>query len=404
MVAIRALKDTELFTPIQVGNAKLSNRIAFAPTTRIRGLETNVPSDLAVTYYDDRTKYAGSLVITEATIVSPKLGVYEKIPGIYNEEQVKAWKVITDKVHANGSYIAIQFWGLGRVANAAATKKLGYPLVAPSAIHYSEAAKEESEKAGNPLHELTTEEVEKIVKEDYVNAAKNAVAAGFDIIEIHGAHGYLVDQFFNASSNQRTDKYGGSIENRARFALEIIDELTAVVGADKLAIRLSPWAKFQAMRAEEEEVLPVAQLGYFLSELTKRAKKGKELAYVSIVEPRVSGITDVKASEQFGDNSFVRSVYKGVLIRAGNYTYDAPHFETALKDASDGNTLVAFSRFFTSNPDLVQRLHDGTDLESYDRDTFYTPGNWGYNTYGAYGEKKVFDEEAERNRMPLPIH
>lgn len=404
MVAIRALKDTKVFEPIQVGNLKLSNRIAFAPTTRIRGLETNVPSDLAVTYYDDRTKYAGSLVITEATIASPKFGVYERVPGIYNDDQVKAWKVITDRIHANGSYVAVQLWALGRVAHPGATKKLGYPLIAPSALYYSEESKKAAQEAGNPIHELTTEEVENLIKDDYVNAAKKAVAAGFDIVEIHGAHGYLVDQFFNASSNKRTDKYGGSIENRARFALEIIDELSKVVGAEKLAIRLSPWAKFQGILAEGEEVLPVAQLGYFLSELTKRADKGQKLAYVSIVEPRVSGITNVDKSEQFGDNSFVRSVYKGTLIRAGNYTYDAPNFETALADVHDGNTLVAFARFFTSNPDLVQRLHDGTDLVSYDRNTFYNVDNWGYNTYAAHGEKKLFDEEAERKRLPLPIH
>lgn len=404
MVAIKALKDTQVFEPVKVGANKLSNKIVFAPTTRFRGLESNTASDLAVQYYDDRTKYPGSLVITEATIASPKFGVYERVPGIYNEEQTKAWKEIVDKVHANGSFISIQLWALGRVASPAATKKAGHPLIAPSAIYWNEESKKEAEDAGNPLQALTTEEIEDFVKKDYVNAAKNAVAAGFDYIEIHGAHGYLVDQFFNASSNQRTDKYGGSIENRARFGLEVIDELIPIVGAEKLAIRLSPWAKFQGVKAEKEEVSPIAQIGYFLSELQKRAEAGKELAYVSIVEPRVSGIVDVKSSEQFGDNSFVRSVWKGVVVKAGNYTYDAPEFTTALEDIKDGKTLIAFARFFTSNPDLVQRLHDGNDLTEYDRTTFYAPSNWGYNTFNPAGVNTVFNEEAERKRLPLPIH
>lgn len=403
MVAVRALKDTQVFTPTTVGAHTFSNKIVYAPTTRRRALENNVPSDLAAQYYDDRSKFPGSLVITEATIASPRFGMYERVPGIYNDEQVQAWKKITDKVHANGSFASIQLWNLGRVADPKYTKATGYPLVAPSAVYHSDEAKRAAEEAGNPLRELTTQEVEEFVQ-DFIKAGKNSVAAGFDYVEVHGAHGYLVDQFFNPSTNQRTDKYGGSIENRARFALEVIDGLIAAIGADKVAIRLSPWAKFQNVKAENEDVSPVAQLGYFLGELQKRAKEGKELAYVSIVEPRVSGIVNVDVSEQFGDNSFVRSIWKGVVIKAGNYTYDAPEFKTALEDISDGKTLVAFSRFFTSNPDLVQRLHDGVDLVAYNRDTFYNSDNWGYNTFNASGSNIVFDEAVERQRIPLPIH
>lgn len=402
MVAIRALKDTDVFTPITVGGHTLSNKVVYAPTTRQRALDTNVVSDLTAQYYDERSKFPGSLLISEATMASPRFGLYRRVPGIYNDAQVQGWKKITDLVHANGSFMAVQLWNLGRVADPVYTKESGYPMVAPSAIYYSEESKEAAVAAGNELHELTTQEVEEFIQE-FVKAGKNAVAAGFDYVEIHGAHGYMVDQFFYPSSNQRTDKYGGSIENRARFALEVIDALSAAIGAEKVAIRLSPWAKFQAMKAEEEEVSPVAQLGYFLSELQKRAKAGKEIAYVSVVEPRVSGITNVDASEQFGDNSFVRSIWKGVLVKAGNYTYDAPEFKTALEDIKDGNTLVAFSRYFTSNPDFVQRLHDGHDLTPYDRGTFYNPDNWGYNTYNASGANIVFDEATERLRVPLPI-
>lgn len=403
MVAIRSLKDTKIFEPIEVGSNKLSNRIAFAPTTRRRGLDNNSPSDLAVQYYSDRTKYAGSLVITEATNGSPRFGNYDRVPGIWNEEQTKGWKKIVEGVHANKSFIAVQLWALGRVADPVSTKKAGYPLIAPSEIYVNDEAKKAAEEAGNPLRALTTEEVEEFIKKDYVTAAKNAVAAGFDYIEIHGAHGYLVDQFLHPSTNQRTDKYGGSIENRARFALEIIDELIPIVGAEKLAIRLSPWATFQGVKAENEDVSPVVQVGYLLSELEKRAKAGNKLAYISVVEPRVSGSLDVESKDQFGSNSFVRSIWSGTLIKAGNYTYDAPEFKTAIQDVDDGNTLVAFSRYFTSNPDFVQRLHDGTDLTKYDRDTFYNNDNWGYNTFTPAGSDTEYDEATERKRLPLPI-
>ncbi|EEQ40235.1 NADH:flavin oxidoreductase / NADH oxidase family protein [Clavispora lusitaniae] len=402
MVAVKPLKDTEIFKPTKVGNHELSNKIVYAPTTRMRAIADHTPSDLAYKYYDDRTKYPGSLVITEATLMSPKTGLYDRVPGIYTDEHVAGWKKITDKIHANGSKVSMQLWPLGRVADPVATKKAGYPLVAPSLIYPSEEAKKAAEEAGNPIHVLTTEEVEDLVN-DFVHAAKKAVAAGVDYVEVHGAHGYLVDTFFQVSTNKRTDKYGGSIENRARFALEILDRLIEEIGAERVAIRISPWAKFQGILAEEGEVNPVAQFGYFLSELENRARAGKRIAYVSIVEPRVSGVIDVAGEDIQGDNSFVRSVWKGIVIKAGNYTYDAPEFKTLLQDVSDGKTLVAFARYFTSNPDLVQRLHDGADLTPYKRELFYAPSNWGYNTFTNAGETKTFSEEEESKRLPAPI-
>ncbi|KAI5296970.1 ER membrane protein DP1/Yop1, partial [Ascosphaera pollenicola] len=186
----------------------------------------------------------------------------------------------------------MQLWPLGRVADPVATKKAGYPLIAPTALYESEESRKAAEAAGNPVHELTTLEVEDLV-DDFVNAAKNAVAAGVDYVEVHGAHGYLVDTFFQVSANSRTDKYGGSIENRSRFALEIIDRLIEEIGADRVAIRISPWVKFQGILAEEGEVNPVAQFGHFLSELENRARAGKRIAYVSIVEPRFGNGGDV---------------------------------------------------------------------------------------------------------------
>lgn len=403
MVAVKALKNTDVFKPIKVGKHELSNRIVYAPTTRKRALPDHTPSDLQYKYYDDRTKFPGSLVITEATILSPKTGLYENVPGIYTESHVAAWKKITDKIHANKSRVSMQLWPLGRVADPVATKKAGYPLIAPTALYESEESRKAAEAAGNPVHELTTLEVEDLV-DDFVNAAKNAVAAGVDYVEVHGAHGYLVDTFFQVSANSRTDKYGGSIENRSRFALEIIDRLIEEIGADRVAIRISPWVKFQGILAEEGEVNPVAQFGHFLSELENRARAGKRIAYVSIVEPRFGNGGDVPAPEDmYGDNSFAKSVWKGIVIKAGNYTYDAPQFNALVEDVSDGKTLVAFARYFTSNPDLVQRLHDGTDLTPYNRALFYNNSNWGYNTFNSAGEATVFDEEKEQKRLPAPI-
>lgn len=403
MVAIRALKDTEVFTPIKVGTHTLSTKIVFAPTTRFRVLETHVISDLTAQYYDDRSKYPGTLIISEGTCPSPRFGLFERVPGIYNDEQVQAWRKITDKIHSNGSFAAIQLWSLGRVADPVYTKKSGFQLVAPTAVYYSEESEKAAEAAGNELHGLSTQEVEESVQE-FVKAGKNSVAAGFDYVEVHACHGYFVDQFFNPSSNTRTDKYGGSIENRARFALEIVDGLISAIGADKVAIKLAPWGKFQGMKAEGEDVSSVVQVSYFLDELQKRANAGKELAYVAIVEPRVSGLSDIDIADQFGNNSFVRSIWKGVWMRAGNYTYDAPEFKTALDDVKDCKTLIAFSRYFTSNPDFIQRLRDGTDLTPYDRKTFYTSTNWGYNTFNVSGASVVFDEAAEKLKLPLPIH
>lgn len=402
MVTINAFKDTELFQPITVGKVELSNRVVFAPTTRMRALADHTPSDLQLQHYDDRTKTAGSLVITEATIASEKFGVYDNVPGIFNEKQADAWKAIVDKVHANGSRISIQLWALGRVADPKATKKAGHHLIGPLAIYSDAASKVAAEEAGNPLRLLTEEEVHDFIYKEYDNAARMAKRAGFDFVEVHGANGYLVDQFLHSETNKRTDQYGGSIENRARFALDVVDHVASIVGYEKTAIRLSPWNRFGGMDAEDGAVSPVAQFGYLLSELEQRRRKGKAIAYVSLVEPRVFGNADAAEVPQV-HNDFVRSVYKGPLIRAGNYLHDAPLFDTLTKDISDGNTLIAFSRYFTSNPDLVQRLRDGTELRPYERDLFYANNNWGYNTYLPLSEDRIFDKEAEQLRVALPI-
>ncbi|EMG50353.1 hypothetical protein G210_4605 [Candida maltosa Xu316] len=397
------LKDSKVFQPIKVGNNTLSNRVVYCPTTRFRAapsktLEPNtrhVPSDLMVQYYSDRAQYPGTLLVTEATLVSPRSGGYEGCPKISTEEEVKSWKKVVDAVHAQKSFISCQFWFLGRVAIPKILKSRGLDYIAPSPIYDDDFHKKAAVKYDLPLREVTESEIHDIIYNDYTIAAKNAIEAGFDYIELHGAHGYFIDQFLHECSNQRTDKYGGSIENRCRFALELIDHLITVVGAHRLAIRLSPWAEIQGI-VEEESPIPV--FSYLIEQLQIRADNGHQLAYLSVVEPRVQGTVTASLDSIKGDNSFVKEIWKGKLLKAGNYTYDAPEFKGIIEDTADGRTLVGFSRFFTSNPDLVYKLKENpTSLAKYDRKLFYETTNWGYNTYG---QNHLIDEEAEKKRFP----
>lgn len=376
---ISPLGNTKLFEPIKLGANVLSQRIAYAPTTRFRASDEHVPSDLQLEYYNARSQHPGTLIITEATFASAQGGLDAHVPGIYTKEQSEGWKNINDAIHANKSLSSVQLWYLGRVANAADLKKLNLPLIGPSAVYWNEESEQLAKEAGNELRALTLEEIEHIIEIEYPNAAKQALAAGFDYIEIHSAHGYMLDQFLNLASNKRIDEFGGTIENRARLLLRIVDKLIPIVGANRLAVRLSPWATFQGVEPEGEELH-----SYILKEFQRRADEGNQLAYVSLVEPRVSGIFDV--SEQLGTNEFVYKYWKGTFIRAGAY---AQAFNRIEEDIQNDRTLIAFSRFFTSNPDLVQKLKDGTPLDPYNRDEFYKYYNYGYNSYEE-NQKEVF--------------
>jgi NADPH2 dehydrogenase len=390
-VPIVPLGSTLLFEPIKVGANTLPQRIAFAPSTRYRATEENVPTDLQLEYYDARSKYPGTLIVTEATFVSPQGGSNPYVPGIFSKEQVAGWKKINEAIHKNKSYSSIQLWYLGRVANAQNLKKNGLPYVAPSAVYWNEETETIAEQAGNPLRALTIEEIDHIVDVEFPNAARNALEAGFDYVEVHSAHGYLLDQFLNVASNKRSDEYGGSVENRARLLLRIIDKLLPIVGADRLAVRLSPWARFQNVEAEGEEIH-----SYILTQLQKRADEGNQLAYISLVEPRVQASWDIAKENQVGSNDFTYKYWKGNFIRAGTYAHELDKVE---QDISNGRTLLAFSRFFISNPDLVEKLKDGIPLTPYERPTFYNQDNFGYNTWLRHGETRAIDEQKERARV-----
>lgn len=400
LVNIKPLINTKVFEAIKVGRNQLQNRVVFVPSTRYRALEDHTPSDLQLQYYDDRSKDPGTLIITEGVLATDKTGSASRAPAIITEKHVQEWRKITDKIHENQSFASLQLWALGRVADAALSKKEGQQLKGVSAIYSDEAYEKKAKDAGNELEAYTTEELDQLV-EEITDAARRAVDAGFDYVELHGATGYLFNQFFEASSNKRTDKYGGSVENRSRFTLNVIDRISEEIGADKVAIRFSPWLQFNGMKSSNDEVHPLVTYGYILSELQKRADAGKALAYVSLIEPRIPEM--LFGEDPDASNDFVKLIWKGTLIRSGNYTYDVPEFKDLLKDLEDGRTLAGFSRYFIANPDLVHRLRDGKSLNKYDRSTFYTNQNWGYNTYPNAEEEESFDEEAERTREAAPI-
>ncbi|KAL1570932.1 Oxidored_FMN domain-containing protein [Candida albicans] len=395
-IVIKPLGSTKLFQPIKLGFNTLSQRIAFAPSTRYRATKDNIPTDLQLEYYSQRSEYPGTLIITEATYTSRQGGLVPYVPGIYNDAQTKSWKKINDAIHANGSFSSVQLWYLGRVANPKNLKDAGLPFVGASSVYWNEESEKLAKEVGNELRELTEEEIDHIVEVEYPNAAKCAIEAGFDYIEVHSAHGYLLDQFLNLASNKRTDKYGcGSIENRARLLLRIIDKLIDIVGAERLAVRLSPWATFQNVDVEGEEIH-----SYIIDQLQERANSGNELAYISLVEPRVQASWDIAKENQVGSNEFILKHWKGKVIRAGTYAHELNKIN---EDINNDRTLIAFSRFFISNPDLVKKLHDGISLTPYERATFYNHDNFGYNTWIKYGENKVFNEQEEREKLGKPL-
>jgi NADPH2 dehydrogenase len=350
--------DRQLFKPIKVGELELKHRIAMAPLTRFRAKKGHIPWEKAAEYYAQRASVPGTFLITEATLISEEAGGYPTVPGIFNDTHVKAWRNITDAVHEKGSFIYAQLWALGRTANKDALASLGHDLVSASDIPMDE-------KSPKP-RSLSTEEVEAYVQQ-YATAAKFAIEAGFDGVEIHGANGYLIDQFTQDVSNKRTDKYGGSIENRSRFAIEVVRAVVDAVGANRTAIRLSPWSGFQGMRMEERTI---PQFKHLVQNLPQ------DLAYLHLVESRIQGNVEQEDNEE-ESLKFATDIFKGPILLAGGFKPDS-----AIKTAAqDDRTIIVFGRYFISNPDLVAKVKLGKELTPYNRDTFYSQGEEGYTTY-----------------------
>ncbi|KAF9814668.1 hypothetical protein IEO21_04963 [Rhodonia placenta] len=338
----------------------LSHRVVLAPLTRYRADKAHVHTAMGVEYYEQRASIPGTLLITEATFVSPQASGYDNPPGIWNEEQVEAWRRITSAVHAKGSRIFCQLWALGRVAQGDILARMGLPVVSASDIPIPDHA---------TPHALTIPEIKEYVQM-FTAAAVNAVRAGFDGVELHGANGYLIDQFLQDMSNKRTDAYGGSIANRCRFALELIESVAKAIGEDKVAIRLSPWSRFQDMRMKD----PRPTFSHLVSCLVERHPN---LAYIHVIEPRIDQLPD-QPSPFEESNDFLRKVWAPrAYIAAGGFTR-----ELALQTSEQTGDLVAFGRDFLANPDLPLRLAKDLPLTEGDRDTYYTAESArGYTDY-----------------------
>ncbi|OSX62193.1 hypothetical protein POSPLADRAFT_1143343 [Postia placenta MAD-698-R-SB12] len=340
----------KLFQPTKVGTFTLSHRVVLAPLARFRANKAHVHGDLAVEYYAQRGSVPGTLLVTEATVIAAKAGGYDNVPGIWNDEQIVAWKRVTDAVHAKGSRIFCQLWAFGRAATPSVLEQDGFDVCSASDIPIADGT-------AKP-RPLTIPEIHEYVQL-YTAAATNAIRAGFDGVELHGANGYLIDQFLQDVSNKRTDEYGGSVENRCRFALEIIDSVVKAIGVNKVAIRLSPWSTFQDMGMKD----PKPTFAYLVSHI---AEAHPDFAYIHVVEPRAEGGSDriVLAAES---NDFLREIWAPrPFIAAGGFTRD-----TAFEASEKTGELVAFGRFFISNPDLPLRLAKNLPIVKGNRDTYY---------------------------------
>lgn len=351
----------DLFSPIKIDNYLLPNRIFMAPMTRCRSSEGNVPNEMMARYYAQRA--SAGLIITEATQISTRGIGYPHTPGIHTSAQVEGWKQVTKAVHEKGGRIFLQLWHVGRISHPAFHNG-AFPF-APSAIKPAGSIyTPEGMKEFVTPHALSTGEIKTVV-EQYVQGAKNAIEAGFDGVEIHGANGYLIDQFLRDGTNTRDDEYGGSVENRGRFLFEIIEGICAAIGSEKTGLRLSPSGTFNDMKDSD----PQNHFTYICEKLN-----GFDLAYLHIIDA-LEG--DIRHGANVVELSVLREAYKGVLIANGGYTKERGNkaIQSGLADA------VAFAALFLANPDLPERFHADAQLNTPNPDMFYTQGEEGYLDY-----------------------
>jgi N-ethylmaleimide reductase len=385
-VAARYTPAERLFHPVELGRYDLPHRIVMAPLTRSRARQPgNVPSPLNACYYAQRASAA--LIVSEATQVSQQGQGYAWTPGIHSPEQVEGWRGITEAVHQAGSLIFLQLWHVGRISHPCLQPD-GMLPVAPSAIKPAGQAFIENDKGEGELVPFVTpralqiEEMPYIVRQ-YVRGAKNALSAGFDGVEIHAANGYLLDQFINSSTNQRADRYGGAIENRARLLTEVVDAVSQVWDADRVGVRLSPLGTFNDMSDDD----PETTFGYIAKKLSDY-----RLAYLHLVNPAVAAIEqgtkpDPRATRML---DLLREEYRGTLVLAGGFDQD-----TAEAWLEQGKAdLIAFGRKFIANPDLPERFRSRAPLNADDPSTYYGGGAKGYTDYPTLAQ--------ERGEQPKP--
>lgn len=364
---------TSLFDPLDVGDLTLNNRVILAPLTRMRSRQPgNIPWDLNAEYYAQRA--SAGLIISEATQIAPLGQGYPGTPGIHTDEQVAGWRHVTDAVHRAGGLMFLQLWHVGRISHSSFHPDEGLP-VAPSAVKPSgevliadwTMAPYETPRA------LETDEIPGVIAQ-YAAAAQRAKEAGFDGVEVHGANGYLLDQFLQDGSSRRSDAYGGSIENRARLLLEVVDAVVGVWSRERVGVRLSPYGTFNDMHDSD----PVALFTHVLERLSDRG-----IAYVHMIEPRATsaGGGDAILEAAPCTSELFRPLFDGVFISAGGYDR-----EGALEAVASGRAdAIAFGRAFIANPDLPERLRQNAPLNPYDRSTFYGGDARGYTDYPAMG-------------------
>jgi N-ethylmaleimide reductase len=366
-----------LFSPLKVGPYQLKHRVMMAPLTRMRAAKPSLaPRPLNAEYYAQRATHGG-LIIAEASPVAATGFGNPGVPGIYSEAQIAGWREVVDAIHAKGGIIFLQLWHVGRVSHSSYQPNGALP-VAPSAVAISPEYKTVTADGKPTIYEtpraLETDEIGGIVAA-FQQAARNAMDAGFDGVEIHGANGYLLEQFLQSRTNLRTDRYGGSIDNRARLLLEITQAAIGVWGADRVGVRLSPYG----VANDSGELDPMPLYGHVVKSLDKLG-----LAYLHFIEPRSSGAGRAEVNWQNVPSAMVlfRPLWSGVLIAAGGFTGEAAEAAIAEKHAD----AVAFGRIFISNPDLPRRLQQGFPITPYNRATFYGGEAAGYTDYPVYEE------------------
>jgi N-ethylmaleimide reductase len=370
------MHHSSLFSPIKIGPYQLKHRLAMAPLTRMRAEKPSLaPRPLNVEYYAQRTTPGGLIIAEASPVVATGFGS-PGVPGIYSEQQVKGWREVVDAVHARGGVIFLQLWHVGRVSHSS-FQPGGVLPVAPSAVAIADLKTMTADGKVVPYETpraLETGEIPGVI-DAYRQAARNAREAGFDGVEIHGANGYLIEQFLQSHTNLRTDAYGGSIENRTRLLMEITQATIEVWGADRVGVRLSPYGI--ANGSGEPDPMPLYT--HVIKSLDSLG-----LAYLHFVEPRSSGAGRAEVNHQNVPAAMVlfRPIWSGVLITAGGFTGETANAAIAAGHAD----AIAFGRIFISNPDLPRRLQRGYPLTPYNRATFYGGEAAGYTDYPVHDE------------------
>jgi N-ethylmaleimide reductase len=368
-----ARAPNKLLVPVQVGAITLKHRVVMPPLSRLRAeWPSGVPSDLNVEYYRQRAS-DGGLILTEATAISPTARGYRGAPGIYSDEQVTGWRRVTEAVHAKGGYMFVQLWHAGRTTHIAVTGE--EPVTAsvdptywadPSIL----VVTPDGFSQPSPHRALEAAEIAGII-EQYRAAALNAKKAGFDGVELMAGNGHLIDQFLQDNSNKRTDRYGGTIENRARLLFEVLDALISVWTSDRVGVRIAPSGTFNGMADSDPRAL-FHHIAECLNDFN--------LAYLHVIEPRIKGGELIAKGQGPVAAQELSKVFRGSIIAAGGFEPDTAEATVANGDAS----LIAFGRQFIANPDLPKRIELGLPLNRYDRSTFYGFDERGYTDYPTY--------------------